>query len=307
MKDQIQELTAPSSGQWAPFEFTYPNSVPVCQSCSRCTVYPTVHLKLNFEKPGTFRENHLYEYLTRNKKTADVKFIVGKQEIFAHSAIVAKNSLVLAAKLESKQLKRMKMQSISDSEAITEMKVIEIDDVSAQIFEFLIDLMYESMDDITAVLDDKTKDLFLAAEKYQAKDVLDEIDYWLSDCVYSGNALDYLVFSYVHNASRTLEYTLQYLVNNKEKVCKTREWKKLLRDHPEVFYLAAQRMSTGTPDDEPDDCFSVKSHSEHSKSESSESEDSESDDSKSEDSKSEDSKSDDSKSEDSQSESENVR
>ena len=61
----------------------------------------------------------------------------------------------------------------------------------------------------------------------------------------------YLVLAHLYNAPQLLEASLMLMETKKNEVKLLPEWKELIKNYPELFFLAASRMIN--EDDEPND------------------------------------------------------
>jgi hypothetical protein len=55
-------------------------------------------------------------------------------------------------------------------------------------------------------------------------------------------AVHYLIVAYLHSAPQLLEASLEFLVEHKKEVRTRPEWKELMNNHPDLFFLAVNRM-----------------------------------------------------------------
>ena len=90
--------------------------------------------------------------------------------------------------------------------------------------------------------DEMTEPLFLAAHKYQIDALKDLCEQSLIAKLNMQTVVPYLVVAHLYTASQLLEASLKCLELNKTEVWTRAEWKELMKNHPDLFFLASHRM-----------------------------------------------------------------
>ena len=196
-------------------------------------VYAAYQLLLEF-KDTSFAEGerdvltHLSKLLD-TQSLSDVNFVVKKEKIGAHSAIVASGSLVLCAMLEEDKFKEGRT------------KEVKIDDIDPLVFKEMLRYLYTGKSPKLEE-DDMTEPLFLAADKYQIEALKNCCEQTLIKKLNEKAVIHYLVLAHLYTAPRLLEASLIWMEKNKKKVKLLPEWKELIKTYPDLFFLAANRM-----------------------------------------------------------------
>ena len=155
---QMKEMTETSRGQWTPVTWPYVVTLhdPYNYNRNQNCVYAVYQLILEFKDTSFVKGErqvltHLSKLLDTQSK-ADVTFIVKKEKIGAHLAIIVSGSPVICAMLEKENFK----------EGHT--KTVEIDDIDPAVFKEMLRYLYTGK---VPKLDEDamTEPLFLAADK----------------------------------------------------------------------------------------------------------------------------------------------
>jgi speckle-type POZ protein len=195
--------------------------------------YVTYQLTLEF-KDTSFADGerqvltHLSKLLD-TQSMADVTFVVKNEPIGAHSAIVVSGSPVFCAMLEEDKFKEGRTKSV------------QVDDIKPAVFKEMLGYLYTGkapkLDD-----DDMTEPLFLAADKYQIEALKDLCEQSLIARMKIETAVPNLVLAHLYTAPQLLEASLKFLVSRKTEVWLRPEWKELMKNYPDLFFLASHRM-----------------------------------------------------------------
>ena len=193
---------------------------------------PIVHSNnnqlLNVDKGERQVLTHLSKLLD-TQSMADVTFVVENEKIGAHSAIIASASPVIRTMLDTEEFKEGRT------------KVVEVDDIGPPVFKKMLRYLYTGKD---PQLNERkmTEQLFLAAHKYQIEALKDLCEQRLISKLNVQTAVHYLILAHLHTAPLLLEASLQFLVEHKKEARTRPEWKELMNCHPDLFFLAANRM-----------------------------------------------------------------
>jgi len=167
--------------------------------------------------------------LLDTQSMADVTFIVKNEKIGAHSAIVVSASPVICAMLEEGTFGEGRN------------RVIEVDDIEPAVFKELLRYLYTGKAPMLDE-DDMTEPLFLAADKYQIEALKDLCEQSLIARLKLETAVPNLVLAHLYTAPQLLEASLKFLVSRKTEVWLRPEWKELMKNYPDLFFLASHRM-----------------------------------------------------------------
>ena len=171
---------------------------------------------------------HLSKLLD-TQSMADVTFIVKGEKIGAHSAIVVSASPVICAMLEEDKFKEGRT------------KEVKIDDIDPLVFKEMLRYLYTGKSPKLEE-DDMTEPLFLAADKYQIEALKNCCEQRLMKKLNVKTVFHYLVVADLYTAPQLLESSLMLMEENKKEVKARPEWKEMNRNHPNIFFLAANRM-----------------------------------------------------------------
>ena len=89
--------------------------------------------------------------------------------------------------------------------------------------------------------DEIIEQLFLAAHKCQIEALKDLCEQSLISKLNVQKAVHYLIVAHLRTAPLLLEASLEFLVEHKKEVRTRPEWNELLNNHPDLFFLAANR------------------------------------------------------------------
>ena len=219
---QMKETVATERETWASVSWS-----------STSIIHVTYQLILEF-KYANFAEGecqvltHLSNLLD-TQSMADVIFIVKKEKIGAHSAIVVSASPVICAMLEEDNFKEGRT------------KVVQVEDIDPAVFKEMLRFLYTGkapkVDE-----DDMTEPLFLAADKYKIGTLKDLCEQSLISKLNVQDVAYYLVLAHLQSAPQLLEASLKFLEEHKKEIVDRAEWKQLNKNHPDLFFLATHRM-----------------------------------------------------------------
>ena len=168
---------------------------------------------------------HLWE----SKTLADVTFRCQNRDIKAHTLIVSSGSSVLAAMFQS-DFKEKKE------------RIAVINETKADVFEMLLYFIYTGI----IIYDFKElcqiAELLVAADMYNVDSLKDECDLYLSKHVTLEEATGCLILSHLYNAKRLHQATLNFMQRNSEVICSRSDWMSLLKEYPELGFVAMQFM-----------------------------------------------------------------
>ena len=233
---QVKEITQSHQAQWnGSFPYVPLSNLydPTGYCSSNGYKYAVFQLTLEF-KDTSFAEGerHVLTHLSKLLDTqamADVTFIVKKEKIGAHSAIVVSGSPVLCTMLEKDKFKEGRT------------KVVEIDDIDPLVFKEMLRYLYTGkapkLDE-----DGMTEPLFLAADKYQIEALKDLCEQSLIAKLNLETVVHFLVVAHLYTAPQLLEASLKFLASRKTEVWTRSEWKELMKTYPDLFFLASHRM-----------------------------------------------------------------
>ena len=214
-----------SNGTWGPVEWQNFFSI---SSKGTYYPYPTFHLIIEYEPRIRF-EGKLTHFpqLFETQFMADIQFVVKETTVAAHLAIVGAASPVMAALFEQ----------VKFEEGVS--KTIEVTDTEPEVFQHMVRYLYTG---VTPKGDEFIEPLFLAADKYQIESLKDECAQYLISKLTVENVVTRLMLAHKHTAPHLQEAALDHLALHQDEVWKCPEWKDLVKNEPELFYLATQRM-----------------------------------------------------------------
>jgi speckle-type POZ protein len=183
---------------------------------------------LNVDKGERQVLTHLSKLLV-NQSMADVTFIVKNEKIGAHSAIIASASPVIRAMLETDKFKEGRAREV------------EVDDIGPAVFKEMLRYLYTGKDPRLNE-HDMAEQLFLAADKYQIEALKNLCEQRLIRKLNVETAVHCLIVAHLHTATLLSETSLEFLVEHKKEVRIRPEWKELMNNHPDLFFLAVNRM-----------------------------------------------------------------
>jgi speckle-type POZ protein len=234
---QMKEMTKTSPGQWETDSWTYVKLStfydPIGYYSRNRKEYAVFQLTLEF-KDTRFAEGerqvltHLSKLLD-TQSMADVTFILNNEKIGAHSAIVVSASPVICAMLENGYFEEGRT------------KTVKIDDIEPAVFKEMLRYLYTGR---APKLDEAamTEPLFLAADKYQIEALKHLCEQNLMKNLNVKSVVHYLVLAHLYTAPQLLEASLMLMEIHKKEVKACPEWKKLMKNYPDLFFLAANRM-----------------------------------------------------------------
>jgi speckle-type POZ protein len=234
-RGRLKEMTETSRGQWEVDPWAYESTLYDPNGYYRHRDYIEATYQLIVESKDTrFVEGerqvltHLSKLLD-NQSMADVTFVVKNEKIGAHSAIVVSGSPVICAMLEKDKLKG------------GQTKTVQVDDIDPSVFKEMLRYLYTGK---TQKLDEDamTEPLFMAADKYQIEALKDLCEQSLISKLNMQTAVHFLALAHQHTAPQLLESSLKYLVEHKKEVWTRAEWKELMKNHADLFFLASHRM-----------------------------------------------------------------
>ena len=233
---QVKDITQPHQAQWTG-SFPYVQLPALYDPTGYCSSngykYAVFQLTLEF-KDTSFAEGerHVLTHLSKlldTQSMADVTFVVKKEKIGAHSAIVLSGSPVICAMLENGNFKEGRT------------KVVQVEDIEPPIFKEMLRYLYTGkapkVDE-----DEMTEPLFLAADKYKIGTLKDLCEQSLISKLNVQDVAYYLVLAHLQSAPQLLEASLKFLEEHKKEIVDRAEWKQLNKNYPDLFFLATHRM-----------------------------------------------------------------
>ena len=199
-------------------------------------VHATYQLIIEFEDTRFAKgERHVLAHLSNlldTQSMADVTFVVKKEKIGAHSAIVVSASPVICAMLKEDEFKE------------GHAKTVKIDDMDPSVFKEMLRYLYTGR---TPKMDEAamTEPLFLAADKYQIERLRGLCEQNLIKKLNVQDVAHYLVLAHLQSAPQLLEASLKFLEEHKKEIVDRAEWKQLNKNHPDLFFLATHRSLMG--------------------------------------------------------------
>ena len=222
--DNVLDLYSTERGKW--------RSVDVySKTCSELFAHNAIfYLLLDFkeQKSGEERVIERMSKLLDEQSLADVWFVVKGHEIGAHWAIVNSASHVMAAMFDPEQVKLSKR--------------VVVDDTEPEVFKQLLRYIYTgTMPDLHE--ESMADPLFLAADKYKIEGLKQECEKRLICLLDLNNVIHMLVLAHTHSAAKLLEAAIKFISSNKKDIWPRSDWKDLVEQHPDLFFLASRRMN----------------------------------------------------------------
>ena len=161
---------------------------------------------------------------------SDITFVVRGTEIHAHKAIVATARSVLEDMFQPDKSKKSLCNKV------------EIDDnVDPDVFYQLLQFIYTGK---ASLLEKETvtEPLFVIADKYLVEDLKNACETKLISKITVENVIHFLVLGHLHSAPKLLEASFKVATEHQNEVRKCPEWKNLLENHKDLFYLVSEKM-----------------------------------------------------------------
>jgi speckle-type POZ protein len=234
--DSMKEMVSTGQGTWAAVSWPYRDTIYDPYRFYTCHTrrFANFRLIVEFKQHTSFVEGerqvltHLSKLLD-TQSMSDVTFVVKNERIGAHTAIVVSASPVICAMLEEDKFKEGRT------------KVVEVDDMKPAVFKEMLRYLYTGrapkLDE-----DEMIEPLFLAADKYQIESLKNCCEQRLIKKLNVKTVVHYLVLSHLHSALQLLEASLMLMEIHKNEVKACPEWKELMKNYPDLFFLAANRM-----------------------------------------------------------------
>ena len=170
-------------------------------------------------------------YLWETKTAADVVFKVEfnkkTTKVPAHSQILASGSPVMAAMFQG------------DFKEAEERSAV-IKDVKPTVFEKLLRFIYTGDANINL---ETVSDLLDVAEKYGVGPLKEECALIMAANLAVDNAILFLVQSHLNNSASLHQATLDFMSKNAKAICSRREWLDVIKEYPELSFVAMQNMA----------------------------------------------------------------
>ena len=189
-----------------------------------------LHAMFHFKDPknGNPILTHLCKLLD-SQLFSDVTFVVQGREITAHLAVVSRSAVMSAM---------FKEGAFKEGQSRT----VVIDDVDGDIFNELLRYLYTDKEP-ELESEPKAEKLLTAAEKYQIDGLKAACQRKLASQVNLKNAIRFLVVGYLHSTPQLVDLSLKCLADNRNNVWSLPEWKELMKNYPNLFIMASERMA----------------------------------------------------------------
>ena len=159
----------------------------------------------------------------------DIQFCFPNNEtIGGHVSILAARSPVFAAMFQN------------DMQELKTRKVV-IQDIQPEIFKELLHYIYSGRCS-TPFTEITVQPLFVAADKYDIKDLKEDCVRYLLPCVNTKNAVEIMIWADLQSIDKLKEATLECVVHNGKEICQQEEWEKLMKNYPDLCLTATRRM-----------------------------------------------------------------
>jgi len=232
----MKELVSTGHGTWAAVSWPYIKTTyeRYIQDIDCGYEFANFKLIVEFTEKTSFAEGerHVLTHLSKlldTQSMADVTFILNNEKIGAHSAIVVSASPVICAMLENGNFEEGRT------------KTVKIEDIEPAVFKEMLRYLYTGR---APKLDEAamTEPLLLAADKYQIEALKDLCEQNLMKKLNVKSVVHYLVLAHLYTAPQLLEASLMLMEIHKKEVKACPEWKELMKNYPDLFFLAANRM-----------------------------------------------------------------
>ena len=177
--------------------------------------------------PETGKDFGHLENLWKKKTFADVLFKIDGQEIQAHTLLVSSGSPVLAAMFQN------------DFKENRE-RVVEIDDIEADVMEHLLRFLYTGLVDQEKV---DVRKLLIAADKYGIESLKVKCAECMKNQLKVENAIDFLVLSKLLSIQSLEEIVLKFMRNYSREVLSLEEWPEFMKNETDLCLKAIQAMA----------------------------------------------------------------
>jgi hypothetical protein len=172
--------------------------------------------------------NHMADLLARQTHS-DVQFCFGNGEkIGGHVAILSARSPVFAAMFQH------------DMQESKTRKVV-IEDIVPEIFKELLHYIYSGRCS-TPLTEGTAQPLFVAADKYDIKDLKEDCVQYLLPCVTVKNAVELLIWADLQSIDKLKKAALDCVISNGKEICHQEEWEKLMKSYPDLCLTVTRRM-----------------------------------------------------------------
>ncbi|XP_070494516.1 TD and POZ domain-containing protein 2-like isoform X1 [Chironomus tepperi] len=142
------------------------------------------------------------------------------KEIQAHRCILAANSPVLNAMLQTQM-----MESISNK--------LVVSDISGDVMEEIMKFMYTQDDSLLYTVN--LRDIYYVAEKYQIAKLKEKCISYIVDFMTVRNVLQYFMLGEFYNDNYLILRCVMFINNNYEDVCKNKHWEKLSKKQLDII------------------------------------------------------------------------
>jgi hypothetical protein len=188
-----------------------------------------ISIKFNSFRQGEAKVVKSLLGLLLHQTQCDVKFCFEDgRHVGGHIPILANRSPVFAA-----------MFSHDMQEKKTGQVVIK--DIQPEIFKEMLHYLYAGRTRIS-IVKCTAQPLFLAAEKYDIKELKDECIQFLILHIQSGNVIELIVWADLYRVEEIKEAAFQFVGENYKTIFPTTEWENLMKLYPDLCLLVTRRM-----------------------------------------------------------------
>ncbi|KAG8039028.1 hypothetical protein G9C98_003335 [Cotesia typhae] len=167
-----------------------------------------------------------FNELLKTEMGSDVTFTVKDIKFRAHKSILIARSPTIASMLSHETSKGKQY-------------VLNIDDVEPKVFKDVLKFIYT---DIVDNLDDKAECLLDVANKYQLKTLKILCEESLCKTITIENAVTIMVLANEHSAKLLMDYVVDFIVMNMEKVMNTEDYRKLESSKPVLLSVLLKKF-----------------------------------------------------------------
>lgn len=172
--------------------------------------------------------NHLADLFARQTHS-DVQFCFKKGEtIGGHVSILAARSPVFAAMFQHD------MQESNTRE-------VAIEDIRPEIFKELLHYIYSGRCS-NPLTEDTVQPLFVAADKYDIKDLKEDCVRYLLPSVNVKNAIELMIWADLQSIDNLKKAAIECVIRNGREICHQKEWETLTKNYPDLCLTATRRM-----------------------------------------------------------------
>lgn len=232
-KSKLRETLENTRRLWTSQRFiiTFNRSSLVANLCHKRPLPLTCLFWIQFETFSRGEKNALKQLseLFTQQTNCDVQFCFKEDKhIGSHVTILSARSPVFAA---------MFQHDMRESKT----GHVPISDIEPEVFHDMLYYIYAGR--VRMPLDEHAaQQLFIAADKYDIKDLKEECVRFLLTCIRLDNALKLMAWAYLHLSDELKEATLDFASQHGKTICQQSDWEKLTINYPELSVMASRRM-----------------------------------------------------------------